>query len=182
MCFSYLIPSLCALGAWHTLRSQSGHKCEPLVQPLPGSAFIAGPDPESEVGAREEEAGVVRGAAFSPSETGSSQNPGLPLAGRCHTPKWVPARTRQGPKGIPGVRRKLRWAARPLKSPPLWFFPNSSIPSLGSGLLGSVHIPRSQAHISSAAQWHPLVVLFSCNNVPTFIPAGRCLWDHRFPL
>lgn len=56
MCFSYLIPSLCALRAWHTLRGQSGHEREPLAQPLPGSAFIAGLDTQSKVGAREKEA------------------------------------------------------------------------------------------------------------------------------
>lgn len=39
---------------------------EPLAQPLPGSAFIAGLDTESKVGAREKETGVVRGAACHP--------------------------------------------------------------------------------------------------------------------
>lgn len=68
--------------------------------------------------------GAVRDAAFSPSEKGCSQNPELPLAGRCHSPKSVPASARQGQDGSPEFQtfrgrkpRELRWAGRAFWSP-----------------------------------------------------------------
>lgn len=136
-CFSSPIPSLRALRAWHALRGQSGHGCmSPWPSPCLGLHSLLVWTPRVRLEPEGRRRSGQRGS-FSSSETGSSQNPGLPLAGRRHTPKSALPGPARDQKAVLSSRHSEEAEVGSQASqvpPPLWFFPNSSISSLDSGL------------------------------------------------